>query len=43
VTDILKFAWDSEADTSISNEDVDRLKEKALLFEQQFNLENNGE
>ncbi len=43
VTDILKFAWDSEADTSISNEDVDRLKEKALLFEQQFNLEKNGE
>lgn len=43
VTDILKFPWDSEADTSISNADVDRLKEKALLFEQQFNLENNGE
>lgn len=43
VTDILKFAWDSEADTTISNEDVDRLKEKALLFEKQFNLENNGE
>ena len=42
VTDILKFPWDSEADTSISNADVDRLKEKALLFEQQFNLENNG-
>lgn len=42
VTDILKFAWDSEADTSISNEDVDRLKEKALLFEKQFNTENNG-
>jgi hypothetical protein len=43
VTDILKFAWDSDTDTSISNEDVDRLKEKALLFEQQFNLEKNGE
>lgn len=43
VTDILKFAWDSDTDTSISNEDVDRLKEKALLFEKQFNLEKNGE
>lgn len=43
VTDILKFKWDeNDADTSISNADVDRLKEKALLFEQQFNLENNG-
>ena len=42
VTDILKFPWDNEADTSISNEDVDRLKQKALLLEKQFNLENNG-
>lgn len=44
VTDILKFRWDEDEDlTLISNADVDRLKEKALLFEQQFNLGNNGE
>lgn len=35
VTDILKFHWEKEeADTSISNEDVARLREKAKQYEQ---------
>lgn len=34
VTDILKFAWDSDTDTSISNEDVARLRDKAKQYEQ---------
>ena len=42
LTDILKFNWEDEVDTSISNEDVERLKQKAQLYEQSFNSENNG-
>lgn len=35
VTDILKFHWEKEeADTSISTEDVARLREKAKQYEQ---------
>lgn len=38
LTDILKFHWDKdEAETSISNADVDRLREKAKQFENILN------
>lgn len=36
LTDILKFHWEEEADTSISNEDVERLKQKAQQYEQLY-------
>ena len=42
VTDILKFYWEKEnvaADTSISNADVDRLREQAKQYEQLFKTE----
>lgn len=35
-TDILKFSWDNEHsnnNTSISNEDIERLRQKALAYE----------
>lgn len=39
LTDILKFHWEDEVDTSISNEDIERLKQKAQQYEQSYNLE----
>lgn len=43
VTDILEFSWDKkEEDTSISNDDVKRLQERARQYEQNFKQENNG-
>lgn len=40
LTDILKFQWDKEeAETSISNADVDRLREQAKQYEQFINQE----
>lgn len=39
-TDILKFSWDSDVpdkDTSISNDDIQRLKDKSKMIEQKLN------
>lgn len=45
ITDILKFPWDNEKDnqkhvTSISNEDIKRLKEKAQQYLNSNNINN---
>ena len=42
LSDILEFHWDEEtakADTSLSNEDVERLRQKAQQYELLFNGE----
>ena len=42
LSDILEYYWDNEtdkADTSLSNEDVERLKQKAKQYELLFNGE----
>lgn len=42
LSDILEFHWDQEtakADTSLSNEDVERLRQKAQYYESLFNGE----
>lgn len=41
--DILEFPWDNkEENTSISNEDIDRLKRKSEMIRQQIITETNG-
>ena len=40
-TDILRFPWDKETtdkDTHVSDEEMKRLREKAKLFEQTYNI-----
>ena len=45
-SDIIKFSWDNEhnGDTSISNDDIERLRNKAKAYEQNKNIDidNNG-
>lgn len=39
LTDILKFHWEKDEAKTISNADVERLREKAKQFENLFNIE----
>lgn len=45
-SDIIKFSWDNEhnGDTSISNDEIERLRNKAKAYEQDKNIDidNNG-
>lgn len=45
-SDIIKFSWDNEhnGDTSISNDEIERLRNKAKAYEQDknINIDNNG-
>ena len=45
-SDIIKFSWDNEhnVDTSISNDEIERLRNKAKAYEQDKNIDidNNG-
>lgn len=44
LSDIIKFPWDEEhdrKDTEISNEDIQRLKEKASNYLKKINKDNN--
>lgn len=45
-SDIIKFSWDNEhnGDTSISNDEIERLRNKAKAYEQNKNIDidNNG-
>lgn len=43
-TDILKFKWDDEEHIGISNDEIERLRNKAKTYEQNKNIDidNNG-
>ena len=43
-SDIIKFSWDNEEHTGISNDEIERLRNKAKAYEQDKNIEidNNG-
>lgn len=43
-SDIIKFSWDNEEHTGISNDEIERLRNKAKAYEQDKNIDidNNG-
>ena len=43
-SDIIKFSWDNEEHNGISNEEIERLRNKAKAYEQDKNIDidNNG-